>query len=554
YSQLVVQDGASFSSFLSLHNMSLKARHTRFSVDLPNGLRFHKANVIEASHWISLVCEDFTEQVLTCNVTHPSLRRGVWAVIQITFSIVSNVSWAEHIRLAVNVTSDGNENSSVTEEEVPVLYPIHIICRSLEDSTKHMAFINLETSAAASHRYQIQNLRVSAVAINVSVSMWTENVNWDFVILSSQNSNVTCPELHESSANQTHSEKTETIANQTWSCILDASGEISINITGLLKPWKVAGSVNVRSAVTIQYNPLRYHSDTGSMHHTAQVVTEVEILEHPDYTKYLVGGAVGGLIMMALISFLLYKVRRSHVVHIGVVYNNHEYQRSKDCSRMFQGAVYGVMNQSGAVYGVMNQSGAVYGVMNQSGAVYGVMNQSGAVYGVMNQSGAVYGVMNQSGAVYGVMNQSGVVCGSVEYYMRVVRSVEYYMRVVRSVEYYMRVVRSVEYYMRVVRSVVYYMRVVRSVVYYMRVVRSVEYYMRVVPSVEYYMRVVRSVEYYMRVVRSVEYYMRVVQSVEYYMRVVQSVEYYMRVVQSVEYYMRVVQSVEYYMRVVRSTV
>ncbi|XP_040297058.1 integrin alpha-L-like isoform X2 [Bufo bufo] len=309
-SQLVVQDGASFSIFLSLHNMSLKACHTRLSVDLPDGLRFHKANVIEASHRISLVCEDFTEQVLTCNVTHPSLRRGVWAIIQITFSIVSNVSWAEHILLAVNVTSDGNETSSFTEEEVPVLYPIHIISRSLEDSTKHMAFSGPETSAAASHRYQIQNLRVSAVAINVSVSMWTEGVNWDFVILSSQNSNVTCPELHKSSANQTHSEKTETLANQTWSCILDASGEISINITGLLKPtntWKVASSVKVRSAVTVQYNQLRYHSDTGNMYHTAQVVTEVEILVLPDYTEYFVGGAVGGIIMMALISFLLYK-------------------------------------------------------------------------------------------------------------------------------------------------------------------------------------------------------------------------------------------------------
>ncbi|KAG8544120.1 hypothetical protein GDO81_023059 [Engystomops pustulosus] len=157
HSHLVIKDGASFSMFLSLHNMSMKAHQTRLRVVVPAGLSFRKANVSEASHWISLVCGDFTEQTLGCNVSHPLLKRGVRAVIQIMFSVVSNVSWAERIFLAVNVTSesDGNTTLFSAEDEVPVLYPLQVISRSLEDSTKYVPFTNHDEEETAVHRYQV---------------------------------------------------------------------------------------------------------------------------------------------------------------------------------------------------------------------------------------------------------------------------------------------------------------------------------------------------------------------------------------------------------------
>ncbi|XP_066433262.1 integrin alpha-L-like isoform X2 [Eleutherodactylus coqui] len=315
HSPLVVQDGASFSMFLSLHNMDMKAHQTRLTVGVPDGLSFRKANVTEASYRISLVCGDFKEQILMCNVSHPSLKRGVWAVIQIMFSIVSNVSWPDRILLAVNVTSHENQTSSGAEYEVPVLYPIHIIVRSLEESTKHVPFISQDSRATAAHGYQIQNLGLRAAPINLRVSVSPyearmKSVSWDFFISFSQDSNVKCSEFSDSSAIQTQRKTIYTITNQTWHCIMNTSGEMTINITGPLKPmnpWKKAESVSMRSEVTIQYDGLRYYSDMGSTFHAAQLVTQVELLVSPDHTLYIVGGTVGGVMALILLSFLLYK-------------------------------------------------------------------------------------------------------------------------------------------------------------------------------------------------------------------------------------------------------
>lgn len=307
HSQLVVQDGASFSMFLSLHNMDRTAHQTRLNVGVPAGLCFRKANVTEASHWVSLVCGDFKEQILNCNISHPYLKRGVWAGVQIMFSIVSNVSWADRTLLTINVTSDGNQTSSSVDHEVPVLYPIHVISRSLEDSTKYVPFLNQEDRTTAAHKYQIQNLGLTAVPVHlsVSVSSFEAGVTWDFIISSAQNSNVNCSEFNDSNA-----EKTETVSVQRWRCIMDGSSEMNINIAGLLQltnTWKEERSVRVRSAVMIQYDELRYHSDMGSIFHTAQVVTQVQLLVSPDHTVYIAGGTAGGVIVMVLISFLLYK-------------------------------------------------------------------------------------------------------------------------------------------------------------------------------------------------------------------------------------------------------
>ncbi|XP_056409153.1 integrin alpha-L-like [Hyla sarda] len=249
------------------------------------------------------------EQILMCNVSHPYLRRRVKAVIQIMFSIASNMSWADHILLAINVTSDGNITSSSTEHEVPVLYPIHIISR-VENSTKHVPITKTDMSAKATHRYKIQNLGLYDVPINLSVSVssyeaWIEGVSWDFIISSSQNSNVRCLELNDSSA--ILSERMETMRNKTWQCRMEESGEMSINISGLVKPrnaWKVHGLVTVRSEVMIRYNQLKYHSD--GKYHTAQVVTQVELLVIPEHRAYIAVGTGVGVILMIVISILLY--------------------------------------------------------------------------------------------------------------------------------------------------------------------------------------------------------------------------------------------------------
>ena len=42
-----------------------------------------------------------------------------------------------------------------------------------------------------------------------------------------------------------------------------------------------------------------------------QIETEVEVYPEPDFTKEIVGGSLGGLAFLALLTAVLYKVRHS---------------------------------------------------------------------------------------------------------------------------------------------------------------------------------------------------------------------------------------------------
>ncbi|XP_073402388.1 integrin alpha-L-like isoform X2 [Dendrobates tinctorius] len=346
HSPLVLQDGTLFSLFLNLQNMNERAHQTRLHLDVPPGLSYRKANVTEASHWIPLKCGDFKEQKLACNISHPIRKRRVWAVVHIMFGVVSNVSWADRIFLATsvmrdgnktsssdknedvvyvmssvvpnvswadrtagNVMRDGNRSTSLTVYEVPVLCPVHVISRSLEDSTKYVPFIRVNETAMATHRYQIKNLGLGAVLIGLTVHVsYVEVVSWDISISFSQNNGVICLAHNDSSAVQTHSKEHKT--NQTWRCTMDSSGKIDVILSGQLQPitmWEEKMSASVSSTVMIHYDESRYHSDMGSRFHTAQVMTQVELLLVPDHTLYIVGGTVGGVFFLILLSILLYK-------------------------------------------------------------------------------------------------------------------------------------------------------------------------------------------------------------------------------------------------------
>ncbi|XP_075034833.1 integrin alpha-L isoform X2 [Mixophyes fleayi] len=309
HSLLVVRDGAWFSVTIRLQNSGEGAHQVKLSVACPAGLTFRKANVTQTSRQLSLKCEEFKAQILTCNVSHPILRRAVRADIQVMFGIVHNVSWPDQVLLAVNVTSNnnGNETLNNAEKEIPVLYPINIITRSLGNSTKYVEFINQDEKSFVSHEYQIQNLGASSVPILVTLSINTSSalskgLTWDFT-MTNEGSHVRCSVL-ETGYTQ------GALTNKTWECSMGSLTMMDISISGLLKPtqaWKVKTSEIVDSLVTIRYNQSRFHSDMGHTFHTVKVETQVELLVPPNHVLFIAGGSVGGVVFLLLLSLLLYK-------------------------------------------------------------------------------------------------------------------------------------------------------------------------------------------------------------------------------------------------------
>ncbi|XP_040190976.1 integrin alpha-L-like [Rana temporaria] len=312
---LVVEEGASFSVFLKLHNKGENAQRVNLHVNYPTGLSFRKMNITEASRRISLLCEDLETQSLSCNISHPIMRRASWADIHIMFGIVSNVSWADRVRLSFQVTSenDGNETSmrNKVTRDLPVLYPINIISRRVENSTKYLRFIKKEDQSDVTHAYQIQNLGSSLVDTEFGVTVRTpvketDDLVWDYHVTRW----VSSGSCEEPDLSQTPEGTTKLPGDQMFLCRVEQHGTINIQVTGTLRarhPWKAMKSVNLSTEVMIGYNETRYHSQLGRKFHHVQVMTQVDLVVPPNHTLFIAGGTVGGVLLLVVLCLLLYK-------------------------------------------------------------------------------------------------------------------------------------------------------------------------------------------------------------------------------------------------------
>ncbi|KAM9305065.1 integrin alpha-L [Gastrophryne carolinensis] len=288
--KLVVEEGTPFSMFLRLENNGDSAQRVALRTSYPAGLSFRKASVTQASQRMVVACEEAEPQSLTCNVSHPILRRNSWAHIQVMFGIFPQYDWSERVQLHVGVTSENDRNpSNMTKRrslDIPALYPIDVYARSLENYTKYLRFMGRGERSTCRHVYQIKSQGGSAVPARFTVRVSTPaaesgGLYWKYCVTS-----------------------------QTFRCSVEQSGTIDLQVTGVLAPtraWTVETLESLRSSVTIEYNESRYHSHLGGKFHNVTVVTQVDLVVAPSYTWHIVGGSVGGVVLLLLVILLLYK-------------------------------------------------------------------------------------------------------------------------------------------------------------------------------------------------------------------------------------------------------
>ncbi|XP_068100219.1 integrin alpha-L [Hyperolius riggenbachi] len=316
--KLVVEDGTSFSVSLKLQNLGENAQKVMLKASYPAGLSFRKVNITKESRRTSLVCEELEKQSLSCSVSHPILRRASWADIHIMFGVISNISWPDQVVLTINITSNNEGNKTNTKNKVtaniPVLRPISVISRSLENSTKYLNYTEKEEQRIMTHGYEIENLAVSGVPAYFNVTVMSPpaeicGLTWDYC-LTIWASNGSCEQLMPSKSPKECNGPSESWENKTFQCTMEPRSTVRIQMTGVLKPahaWKEKKSENLRSAVMIRYNEEQYHSLMGITYHNTQVVTQVDLVVIPNQIPLIVGSAVGGFVLLIVICGLLYK-------------------------------------------------------------------------------------------------------------------------------------------------------------------------------------------------------------------------------------------------------
>ncbi|XP_018092203.1 integrin alpha-L [Xenopus laevis] len=312
-SSLIVRNADLYSLHLELQNMGEIGLGVSLNITYPLGLSYRKSNVTEASRRNLLSCKESEARNLICKFSPSSVRHKEWIKIQVMLDINASMSWPSQIQIEATAMSDNQENKTmISNTTVQVLYPINIITKSLDYSTKYVNFSAHDQSINVTHHYQIQNLQLGNVPTQVTIVVMTpeqlpNGLKWDSKSVS-MGQDVFCGPK---TPNWMTSEVPHSSSDMIFVCEVENLTSISISIIGKLfvaESWKVPTTVSMNSSLVVQYNMNLFHSETGETFHKSQIITLVELVVLPNNLPYIIGSSVGGVVLLLVICVILYKV------------------------------------------------------------------------------------------------------------------------------------------------------------------------------------------------------------------------------------------------------
>ncbi|XP_043770756.1 integrin alpha-X-like isoform X2 [Cervus elaphus] len=268
-----------------------------------------------------------------CSINHFIFREGAQITFTVSFHVAPTATLGDKLLLAANVSSENNSpktSKTAFQLELPVKYAVYTVISSHEQSTKYLNFSasQEEGSRAAQHRYQVNNLgqRDLPVSIHISVPAELNQIAvWkDIVVLNPQNPSIQC------SSERTAPTESDFLTHLTKKPVLDCSiadclrfrcdipsfgiqEELDFILKGNLSFRWVSQTqqkkVLVVSVAEITFNRLVY-SQLPGQETFLRAQTELVLEKYEVYNPIplMVGSSVGGLLLLALITALLYKV------------------------------------------------------------------------------------------------------------------------------------------------------------------------------------------------------------------------------------------------------
>uniref|UniRef100_A0A8C0I2X1 Integrin subunit alpha X n=1 Tax=Balaenoptera musculus TaxID=9771 RepID=A0A8C0I2X1_BALMU len=268
-----------------------------------------------------------------CSINHLILREGAQITFTATFDVSPTAMLGDRLLLAANVSSENNtpKTSKTTFRlELPVKYAVYTVISSHEQSTKYLNFSasEEEESSGAQHRYQVNNLgqRDLPVSIDFSVPVELNRLAvWkDMDVLHPQNPSIQCSSertVPTESDFLTHFQKKPVLDCSIADCLrfrcdirsFGVQEELDFILKGNLSFGWVSQTLQkkvlVVSVAEITFNRSMYSQLPGQEAFLrAQMELVLEKYEVYNPTPIIVGSSVGGLLLLALITAILYKV------------------------------------------------------------------------------------------------------------------------------------------------------------------------------------------------------------------------------------------------------
>nr|XP_012423777.1 PREDICTED: integrin alpha-X isoform X2 [Odobenus rosmarus divergens] len=300
----------------------------------PPGLSYRRVAVSKLRpHSPHLTCDGTPAQgqgiqSTRCSINHLILPEGAQVTFLVTFDVSPKAMLGDRLLLTANVSSENNTprtSKSTFQMELMVKYAIYTMISSHEQSTKYLNFSasDQEESNQAQHRYQVNNLGQRDLPISIIFSVPVE-LNGVPVWRELENPSIQCSSeriVHRESDFLTHIQKNSVLDCSTADCLrfccdLPSFGiqeELDFILKGNLSFGWVSQTLQkkvlVVSVAEITFNRSVYSQLPGQEAFLrAQVETVLEKYEVYNPIPIIVGSSVGGLLLLALITAILYKV------------------------------------------------------------------------------------------------------------------------------------------------------------------------------------------------------------------------------------------------------
>uniref|UniRef100_A0A3P8XP21 VWFA domain-containing protein n=1 Tax=Esox lucius TaxID=8010 RepID=A0A3P8XP21_ESOLU len=317
---------------VSVESLEENSYNSRVIVTYPAGLSFRKFTTIQGRVECNSMDSEHgvTPGQSDCVINKPIFRSNSKAVFVLSYGIDSNRQFEQMVTFTANASSGNNAHSLSSElfreKKIGVKYSIYVLITRHEDSTQYIKFTAGKNDL---QKHVKQSFVVNIIDFNLTVIIKVPMKLGDKSIWADQNS-IQIPGCHRDKNEGPIS--TDFVYKLKKDSILDCSvatcgvfmcnvfirkdAHNSFNISGNLSSGWIeqigleSAQFSLVSTATLAYDRNQYiyfSSDSKNNPHFQTIETQVEVYTEVNFTKEIIGGAVGGLFLLALITAGLYK-------------------------------------------------------------------------------------------------------------------------------------------------------------------------------------------------------------------------------------------------------
>uniref|UniRef100_A0A452UFI8 Integrin subunit alpha D n=1 Tax=Ursus maritimus TaxID=29073 RepID=A0A452UFI8_URSMA len=287
----------------------------------PAGLSYRRALGTQQPHQrpLRLACEGALTgnedlKSSSCSINHPIFQEGTKGTFIVTFDVSYKATLGNKLLLRANASSENNKpttSKTTFHLELPVKYAINMVISRQEESTKYFNFSTSEEKSKkeAEHRYRVRNPGFP-LQDQLPIGGYREMhlLAWRSIYTSYNCSSIPHP-------------KPDRLCFFLWflpqfRCDLPSFG-IQEELDFILKGNLSFGWV-IMTVAEITFNRSVYsqlpgqeafrYKESDSLSFTNQTAMVLEAYEVYDPVPLIAGSSVGGLLLLALITAVLYKV------------------------------------------------------------------------------------------------------------------------------------------------------------------------------------------------------------------------------------------------------